>query len=56
MSTVADSDLVNELARQLGTDIGELDKLGTEDKDNLVDSINEIVSRLEYIEAQLGIR
>ena len=43
MSIVAESTAIEELAIAIGKDIGQLSKLGTVDKSNLVDAINEAI-------------
>lgn len=52
MSKVADSSAIEELAVAIGKDIGQLTKLGTTDKSNLVDALNEILSRIEALESK----
>lgn len=44
MSKVAESSAIEELAMAIGKDIGQLTKLGTVDKSNLVDAINEVLA------------
>lgn len=52
MSKVAESSAIEELAMAIGKDVGQLNKLGTTDKGNLVDAINEILSRIEALESK----